>query len=162
MRYLIILFLLITTPALAQRTKGCTKPLNEKYSFKDFTHMSFKDRPSSEFNNTCIKGSNFYQENKPDEDIFPDMTGVEFVRCNMDNVLIKPGNTIDGETQNRRIQAQNDLEDWILEKQGNRWVAKEPLDKVDFQELGLSIDPKDIPNIKRKTSITNEKKRNQQ
>lgn len=150
---LIIPFLLIATLAFGAKDTGCTKPVNDKYSFKGFAHhgLSFKDRPASDFNNTCIKGSSFYQEwvegdTEIIKDIFPDgMTGVEFVRCNMDNIEVKIGNTVDATSSRNKIKVQNDLEDWKLD---SSLKALEPMDKDRFIEEGKSIDPKDIPSEK--------------
>jgi hypothetical protein len=72
------------------------------HSFKDYTNQSLKDRPVEEFSGQTIKGSCFYQEvpyggSLPTKgvDIFPDgMTGATFVRCNMDNVYVPPGNFV--------------------------------------------------------------------
>lgn len=127
-------------------------PINEEYSYKAFPYhgVSFKDRPAEEFNNTVIENTMFYQEwQKGDEwvkkDIFPDgMTGVVFKGCNLDNVFVPEGNTIEGGS-NRAIKVQNDLEDWFVDEKGE---PTEPLRKEMFLETGVSIDPKDIPATK--------------
>lgn len=122
--------------------------INKKYSFADFTHQSFKDISVSEFNNTVIKGSCFYQEAKENDtevlkDIFPDgMTGVIFQRCNLDNVLIPLGNTVESNCTNRKIKIQNDWQDWILDSSLD---PVEPMNKNQWLRKGVSIDPKDIP-----------------
>jgi hypothetical protein len=122
--------------------------INEKYSFKGFMGQSLKGVPVEEFNNTEIKGSCFYQEAKETDvevlsDIFPDgMVGVTFQRCNLDNVEIPAGNTIDGRCSNRKIKVQNDREDWVL---SNLNAPIEPVDKKRFLQKGKSIDPQDIP-----------------
>lgn len=76
---------------------------NAKYSHKDFMHQSFKHLPASEFNNSTIIGSCFYQEitfgntlPKDGVDIFPDdVVGLVLDGCNCDNVNTnKPGITI--------------------------------------------------------------------
>jgi hypothetical protein len=95
--------------------------INEKYSYKAFPYhnLSFKHIPAKEFDNTEIVGSCFYQEyttvdTNVVKDIFPNgMKGVTFIKCNLDNVLIPQGNTIDGGC-NRIIKVQNDLNDWEL------------------------------------------------
>jgi len=98
---------------------------NEIYSFQNFTGCSFKTVPASEFNNTEIVGSCFYQEWKAGDtsivkDIFPDgMTGVTFVRCNLDNVFVPEGNTAVG-CSNRIIKAEEDGTAYILDGDGNK------------------------------------------
>ena len=127
-------------------------PVNEKYSYKGFPYhdLSFKDVDVKEFNNTIIIGSSFYQEwtegdNEVLKDIFPDgMTGVVFRRSNLDNIYIPPGNIVE-ESSNRRIRVQNDWDDWILESDNK---PKEPIDKEQREMIGVSTDPKDIPDKK--------------
>lgn len=100
-----------------------------------------------------IVGTCFYRQSPidntgdPYKHIFPEtMTGVTFRRCNLDNIYIPPGNImIDIGWEacgHRRIRAQNDLEDWIVDATGE---PIEPLDIERFQEEGKSIDPNDIP-----------------
>jgi len=139
----------ITSVAQAQ----CTNPVNEKYSYKDLMNQNFYELKSTEFNNTCIIGTNFYQENKPDEDIFPDFVNVEFVKCNLDNVLIKAEMNVDDKSTKKKIKVQNDLEDWVLDTEKK---PIEPINKEEFVNKGLSIDPKDIPLLKLDISKTME------
>lgn len=121
--------------------------INEKYSYKDFTNQSFLGVDHSEFDKTEIVGSNFYQESKEGEDIekniFPvGMTGVTFRKCNLDNVIVPVGNTVETDCTKKKIKKQNDLEDWILDKNDK---PVEPVSKKMFERLGLSVDPKDLP-----------------
>ena len=116
--------------------------MNEKYSYKDFTHQRFTD--ADDFTGE-IEGSCFYQEAGEDEtppfDVFPaDMTGVTFKKCNLDNCVIPDGNTVEGGC-NRVIKVQNDWQDWVL----NKGEPTEPTDKKKWERKGVSIDPKDIP-----------------
>jgi hypothetical protein len=67
--------------------------INEKYSYQDFTNISFKHLNASGFNDTVIVGSCFYQEILDNVhewvDIFPDgVVNLQFKGCNLDNVLI--------------------------------------------------------------------------
>ena len=125
--------------------------INQKYSFKDFIGQDFSSVDASEFNNTEIVGSCFYQENIPDAEIFPaGMTGVTFKRCNLDNVKVPTGNTVESDCCHRKVKAQNDLEDWLLDAENK---PTEPMRKVDYIRLGISIDPKDIPAEKIDESI---------
>lgn len=109
-----------------------------EYSFKDFTKKSLKE---IDLNGKTIYASVFMQE-IPDSHIFPeDMRGVTFVNSNLDNVYIPPGNTVIGGTR-RRFQVQNDGNDWIIDSK-NKPI--EPINKEQYLEIGLSIDPKDLP-----------------
>jgi hypothetical protein len=129
--------------------------INEKYSYKDFTGQYLTDRPASEFNNSEIIGSCFHIGNEPFSDVFPpDMTGVTFTKCSLSNCNIPVGNTVGAGCQHRQINIQNDGEQWLLDKDEK---PTEPLDKKRFQDLGLSIDPKDIPVTKLDTNITLQK-----
>lgn len=129
--------------------------INEKYSYKAFSYhgLSFKDRPVSEFNNTIIRGSCFYQEWREGDkeiikDIFPDgMTGVTFEKCNLDNIFIPDGNTINEIKGgcHRKIAVQNDWDDWILD---DDLRPIKPTNKEQRLKAGVSIDPKDIPKKK--------------
>lgn len=117
--------------------------INEKYSFKDFTGQTFLDIDSDEFSNSEIKGSCFYQENEPNKIVFPaGMIGVQFQRCNLDNVLMLPISTIDGRCSNRKIMVQNDLQDWVVD------MAMNPIEPVNLKhhiKVGLNINPINIP-----------------
>ena len=132
-------------------------PFNEKYSYKDFADQSFKTVDASEFNNTTIIGSNFWQNDRPHSDIFPNgMTGVVFKRCNLDNVSVPLGNTIDAESCNVQTKIQNDNEYWIVDAQEK---PIEPQEKERFEALGLSVAVQDIPPVKMTELLTNKKAR---
>ena len=119
--------------------------MNSEFSQKDFTHQTV-ELP----NNINVYASCFSQE-KVDTHVFPDdMTGVTFYNCNLDNCFIPLGNTVIG-GKNRRFTVQNDGEDWVIDSQ-NKPV--EPVTKKRFLQLGLSIDPKDIPKQKVVEAIT--------
>ncbi len=129
--------------------------INKKYSYKDFTDKDLTSLPASDFNNSEIVGSCFYQQKAPNTQVFPTgITGVTFRKCNLDNVLIPPGNTVDGGCH-RKIKIHNDLEDWIVDDLGK---PIKPVNPSTFNNLGLSIDPKDIQLTKDTISAT-EKKR---
>ena len=115
-----------------------------EWSLKHFSQKTGIDIPDG----TVVYASTFHQE-EPDTIVFrPDMTGVYFVRCNLNNVFIPPGNTIRDSSQ-RRYRVQNDLRDWEIDSQNRptrlinaeRWFAE-----------GYSIDPVDIPD----SQITNQ------
>lgn len=131
--------------------------MNEDLSKKDFTNIDLSGRDVSEFNNTEIVGSCFAQffdvgdvvPGTGGKSIFPaGMTGVTFTRCNLDNVHVPAGNTVGDGCTNKTIQRKNDLEDWVLKKNGS-WEALLPNDATGFSEFGLSADPNDIPGTKR-------------
>ena len=125
--------------------------MNEKYSYKDFTGIEFSKVDVKEFDGTEIIGTCFSQL-VPKTKIFPSgMTGVSFVKCNLDNVDVPAGNT-QKDGCNRQWKEQNDMELWIVS--GLLDTPIEPLSKKMFQELGISIDPADIPNEKMDEPIT--------
>jgi len=77
--------------------------MNEKYSHKDFSGKSLVDVDLKELSDTEIRGSCFAQEVPFGEQaefiqVFPkEMTGVVFVGCNLDNVLVPEGcKVVDG------------------------------------------------------------------
>ncbi len=150
MRYFLILFMFIPRLCFSQ-------PINEKYSYQAYPYhgVSFKEVDVKEFNNTTIIGSCFYQEWTEGDvaivkDIFPNgMTGVVFQKCNLDNVLVPVGNVIMGGT-NEKIKVQNDLSDWILDKD---LKPIEPMDKEFRLEKSISIDPIDIPLTKQEKDV---------
>lgn len=132
---------------IAYKDKGFGSPAKLRLYREDFT-KEIDLTPG-----TVIVGSCFYRESPlgeegdPQRHIFPEtMTGIIFKRCNLDNIYIPPGNSIEDDagipSSHRRIRVQNDLVDWIVDSSGN---PVEPVNIKAFQELGLSIDPKDIP-----------------
>ncbi len=93
--------------------------INEKYSYRDFMHKSFKDVKAEEFNNSVIVGSCFYQEGTKRIEIFPKLENVEFRRCNLDNVKLKGTNlTLTEGTTNKKIKAKDGV-DWIYDEDDN-------------------------------------------
>lgn len=112
---------------------------NEVFSFKDFTN-----RTNIELSGV-VYASCFSQET-PDNQIFvAGMTGVTFIKCNLDNVSIPDGNTVIDCSQ-KRFKVQNDLNDWIIDTANN---PVEPVNAKIFVKLGLPIPkPEDIPVIK--------------
>lgn len=129
---------------------------NINYSHGDFLGQTFLDVDPSEFSNSTIVGSCFYQESSWDVGslgdsaksplvaVFPvGVVNVEFKRCNLDNVIIPTGSTVDSECTNRKVRIQNDNEDWELAAIDNKPV--EPLSKKRLIRDGDSVDPRDIP-----------------
>ena len=150
-RLLIITILLVSTNCFAQEPI-CHNPLNVTYSFRDLYDLTFTEKDASEFNDTCIKGSNFYQFNKPGTVIFPsDVKNLEFVKCNLDNVKLPDSSIDSGGNSNRMIKLENDKEDWIIDVNGD---PVEPVNKERFEQLGLSVKPEDIPAKEQDIPIT--------
>lgn len=118
--------------------------INEKYSFKDFTHQTFLDVPKDEFTG-IIRGSCFYHEVIDSRtgyiEIFPRGIVCTFENCNLDNVFI-PSNCIIKGGCHRHIKVQNDRMDWETDEQGN---PLEPIAKKLFEKYGIPTDPKYIP-----------------
>ena len=86
------------------------------YSHKNFTGQYLTQ--AADLGGQTIIGSCFSHE-KPDTVVFPDdMAGVTFIRCNLDNVVIPPGNTL-VECQIRRFLAQDDGLDWEVDENNN-------------------------------------------
>jgi len=118
--------------------------INDDYSFKDFTGRSNLEVSG------IVYGSCFSQE-IPDNHIFPnDMTGVTFIKCNLDNVFIPVGNTIIDCSQ-RRFFVQNDKNDWLI-NDWQDWLLDVndkptmPTNHKYFTKFGLPMPlPEDIP-----------------
>lgn len=115
--------------------------IDDELSFKDFTGWTSFEQ---DFNNKVIYGSCFSSE-VPDADIFGSIKGATFIVCNLDNVLIPPGNTVLGGSQ-IRFKAQNDLNDWIVDATD---TPVKPIDYIQFEKAGLPMPlPEDIPSEK--------------
>lgn len=128
---------------------GTNYDADDELSYKDFTGWEFKSRSEYDFNKKIIYASCFCNET-PDIEIFNNKTkGATFIKCNLMNVVIPDGNTvIDCLTQ--QFREQNDREDWVIDK-----ITKdpiEPINKKQFEQLGISIDPADIPLVKQDES----------
>lgn len=151
MRYLIILFLLMPSLCIAGQVEYDREIItfNDKYSGKAFPYHGLSFKKETDLKpGTVIYASVFYQEwveGDVMKDIFPaTMEGVTFYNCNLDNVYISPGNTVIG-GQHRKIQVQNDWDDWILE---DNLKPKKPMNKEEREKKNLSIKPNDIPKDK--------------
>lgn len=108
---------------IVHKDKGYQSLAKLRVYREDFT-LETDLTPGTEIVGTC-----FYRESPlgeigdPLKKIFlATMTGVIFLRCNLDNVFIPPGNTLmdDGGVpcSNRRIRVQDDGRDWIVEADG--------------------------------------------
>lgn len=123
--------------------------MNAKYSYGDFLHQTLSDRPSDEFAGEIV-GSCF-QQKEPNTTVFPTDAKAKFVRCNLNNCRMPPGCTVGDGSCNHQHDEQNDGEQWILDRAGR---PTEPLGKKQFERLGLSTSPKDIPGSKLAKPVT--------
>jgi hypothetical protein len=109
------------------------------YDNQDFTGWDLSDR--NDMNGLTITGSCFSSEIPNAPVLPPDLKGVTFINCNLDNVYIPPGNkTIECSTRVFEVQA--DGEDWIIHPD-----TKEPIEPVNKQtciEQGKNTDPEAI------------------
>lgn len=129
--------------------------INEKYSYKDFLTQTLTDTDPKEWDDTEVVGSCFAKE-KPNTKVFPDgIKNVTFKKCNLDNVVVPEGCTIEGGTH-KLIEVQNDGEDWILDKDLN---PVEPVNKALYTKLGLSTSPAAISAEKQTVSVTDAKRK---
>lgn len=110
------------------------------YSRKDFTGRTFIE--ATDLNGKEIIGSCFSQE-KWREDVFPpDMSGVTFINCNLDNCHIPEGNTVIGGS-NRYFEAQTDGHDWELAEDG---FPTNILNWLPFYKFGITHpNPLELP-----------------
>jgi len=105
-------------------------PINTKYSQKDFTGKTFTTRPASEFNDTTIQGSCFYQPTDKEEavliKVFPDtVKNLKLVACNLDNAKIPSGAIIVGELNcNRVIKQKNNCDVEATKEEADQLRAK--------------------------------------
>lgn len=84
--------------------------LNKKYSHKDFTGKIFINLDPSEFNDSEIVGSCFYQETGKPVMIFPKGSkNIIFRGCNLDNVRL-PADSRLYECSNNHIKKVQDLQ----------------------------------------------------
>jgi hypothetical protein len=114
--------------------------VNEKYSHKSFKRQDLTKLDASEFNDSEIIHGMFCQE-KPWTDVFPpDIKGVVFDRCNLDNCNIPSGATVIGGT-NKHWKDMADGEQWQIDKD-EKPIA--PMNPKAFDAQGVSKNPADI------------------
>lgn len=108
-----------------------------------YAGWEFISRPEYDWSGRTVVGQCFSQE-KPDTVVFrPGTIGMRLVNCNIDNCLIPPGNSVQGECSQRRFFIQNDLRDWEVDAQDKPTkVLNEKYWKVIARK---SVDPADIP-----------------
>lgn len=110
-------------------------------SFKKFTGLVF----TQPFRSGTTVYASFFSTEEPGTVIFPpNMTGVTFLRCHLDNIVIPPGNfNVDSNTRTYKVM--NDGRDWELDDLMN---PKEVLSREYWYTLGYSTDPVDIPLVR--------------
>jgi hypothetical protein len=86
-----------------------------------------------------------FSSEEPDTKVFPDtMTGITFLECHLDNVIVPPGNLIVNFYTNSpiRYKFQNDLREWIIDDQDKPIKL---MNESYWADLGYDIDPANIP-----------------
>lgn len=114
-----------------------------------FKNKSFLNTPVIEFNHTEIIGSDFSQL-EPFTNVWnPQLTGVTFTNCNLNNCKINMNCTIINGSH-EQIKEQNDGEYWIVNEE---LKPISPLHYKRYDVYELSKDPKDLPSKKLEESI---------
>lgn len=120
---------------------------DEQWSFKNFTNLNCTGLPDG----ITVYASTFYWE-QPDYQTFrKDLSGVTFIKCNLDNLIIPEGNTVIDCSQ-KRFCCQNDGNDWEIDKDDLPVI---PIcgEKI-FLKYGLPVPkPEDIPLVKVEKAI---------
>ena len=114
-----------------------------KYDYGDFLQQQFTEEPAKDFDGEVV-GSCF-QQDAPDTKVFPADAKAVFIRCNINNCAIPKGCTVGEGCVNHQHREQNDLEQWVLDKDGKPTA---PLHEKAFDKFAISKDPKDIPVVK--------------
>lgn len=129
-------------------------------------YQNLRAVPTAEWDQSLVRNSCFYQEAPRDgtgrgwnangfRTIMPaDVTGVEFLGCNLDNCRLPAGATMmeqDGvpTCSRRKLRVQNDRRDWLLDGAGE---PTEPTGRREAREDGSNVDPAELPG----TPITDE------
>ncbi len=87
------------------------------YDDRDCTGWDLSDR--TDMNGLIIHGLCLSQP-KPDSKVLPsDLTGVTFIACNLMNVYVPPGNSVDPTCQTQRYLVQMDGQDWEVDEKNN-------------------------------------------
>lgn len=94
--------------------KGKKQDCCDIYSNKDMTGWDLSNR--KDMDNMIIHGLCLSHE-APSNCLPPKLTGATFYACNLDNVIIPAGNTVDSTCSNRFFKAQNDGKDWEINAQ---------------------------------------------
>lgn len=114
--------------------------MSTPYDNQDMTGWDLSDR--KDMSGLFIEGLCLSQES-PNSKVLPaNLIGTTFSYCNLDNVLIPAGNIVQN-CSTRLFKVQNDGEDWIVDSGVHKPLV--PVNSNVFIQLGLSIDPADIP-----------------
>ena len=125
---------------------GVEYDCSESHSNRDFTGWDFRQRES--LAGLVIFGSCFSQETLRTR-IFSVSLVATFIACNLDNVLV-PAGCVVIDCSRRKFRRQNDGEDWILNASD---APVEPIAKKRYLQLGLSVNPADIPPTPKRLSV---------
>lgn len=119
-----------------------TYDTDDELSGRDFAGWAFLDRRDIDFSGKVIYASVFAHET-PEAVVFEDSRarGTTFIRCNLINVLIPADATVIDCLTDRTIR-QNDYEQWYVDGIDQPIM---PLEHKRYRQLGISIDPLDIP-----------------
>lgn len=83
------------------------------YDDKDCTGWDLSDR--ADMDGLTIHGLCLSNESPDAKVLPPNLTGVTFIACNLDNIFIPDGNTLIN-CANRRFKVQDDGQDWEIDK----------------------------------------------
>jgi len=87
------------------------------YDDRDCTGWDLSDR--TDMSNQVIHGLCLSQH-QPDTHCLPEgLTGVTFQYCNLMNVYVPPGNTVEDTCQTTRYMVQDDGQDWEVDENNN-------------------------------------------
>lgn len=141
---LIALIIFCTIPALSHG--GEVEADGVKWTYHDDwgpLRKGTKDYKSKPIpSGTTVYAMRFDAEQPNTEVFHPDMTGVTFLWCHLNNVALPAGNTIIGPFVPYEYETLNDLRDWKLDAQGQ---PEKLIDEEYWIKEGYSTDPKDIP-----------------
>jgi len=105
--------------------------VNETYSYGNFMGQILTGVHKNQFSNSEIIGSCFAHENAPDTEVFPsDIANVTFIRCNLDNVKIPAGATLEKCT-NLRIKVFDGV-DCIVDAQDKKIDTRKHFSSISF------------------------------
>jgi hypothetical protein len=128
------------------------------YSNRDLTGQIFLDQPVGDFAGD-IQGSCFYQQ-VYDTEVFPAGTVCNFIGCNLDNVLVPAGCTMEGCT-NKRLMGLPDGEMYIVDAAGapiqllnqEQFDADKAAKMLAFEQEGMAVVEAHYPSFRREVLL---------